>query len=573
MPNSAIGSQNPNFDFEEEEEELVVDVDEEETRSSLQKHVELARYYYGNTSCAVIHGLDNLRLHFNGEGMSRSLQKKYGLIDDKGQTVSIIISVQFAPDYVFNANPPKVQYKPENIQERNGFGEQIGNMVEVFVKKRWSDLQKNNNNNNNQGVYWMQNDEKVNEYVHSVLPPATPVSQRMKLITTLIRNNHSKLARALCLYFKGNKLNEAAIMFMEAGGELPDGSFLVEANESNNFVSELITYITLRVATCYSYCCICDTKISVPFIQQGVEPNPKICTDFKCQFAYVELGICSTIPITICPSSIHYDINNNADVVDILISMMMVTATSSRRDIVFDPFPPQYIKGGVKNYDDVVAIMKKIPSVAEMQKYAQSEESLKKYLKEEVYEMVKWILTCQRPALCKLEEKRRIKAMQTEHQYMMMVDKPEKTAKFNKWRKEFGSFFAFHGSSLENWSSILRNGLINASHTKYMTTGAAYGSGIYLAPDSTTSLGYSRQGSAWNKSKFSSTNLKCLSIVEVIKHTDVQTTPNPYYVIKNEEHVTARFFLFYPHEPACRVAANSLDLSAYFQSNPSNNSK
>lgn len=48
--------------------------------------------------------------------------------------------------------------------------------------------------------------------------------------------------------------------------------------------------------------------------------------------------------------------------------------------------------------------------------------------------------------------------MKTEHQYMMMVDSPDKASKFKQMRKEYGSFFAFHGSGIENWHSILRRG-------------------------------------------------------------------------------------------------------------------
>ena len=50
--------------------------------------------------------------------------------------------------------------------------------------------------------------------------------------------------------------------------------------------------------------------------------------------------------------------------------------------------------------------------------------------------------------------------------------------------------FLFHGSSLSNWFSILRNGLKNMSGTKLMINGAAYGSGIYLSHDVNVSFGY-----------------------------------------------------------------------------------
>ena len=53
-----------------------------------------------------------------------------------------------------------------------------------------------------------------------------------------------------------------------------------------------------------------------------------------------------------------------------------------------------------------------------------------------------------------------------------------------------GSFFAFHGSSTANWYSIVRNGLRCLSQTALMANGAAYGTGVYLAANLSTSMGY-----------------------------------------------------------------------------------
>ncbi len=50
------------------------------------------------------------------------------------------------------------------------------------------------------------------------------------------------------------------------------------------------------------------------------------------------------------------------------------------------------------------------------------------------------------------------------------------------------------GSNIENWHSIMRIGLINASGTKHQMHGAAYGNGIYLSPHASVSFGYSGMG-------------------------------------------------------------------------------
>ena len=48
----------------------------------------------------------------------------------------------------------------------------------------------------------------------------------------------------------------------------------------------------------------------------------------------------------------------------------------------------------------------------------------------------------------------------------------------------------FHGSGINNWYSIVRNGLRNLSNTGMMTAGAAHGAGIYSARDYGTASGY-----------------------------------------------------------------------------------
>jgi hypothetical protein len=63
---------------------------------------------------------------------------------------------------------------------------------------------------------------------------------------------------------------------------------------------------------------------------------------------------------------------------------------------------------------------------------------------------------------------------------MFLSSPPEKESKFQKLKSEKGSFWAFHGSAFSNWHSILRIGLKNYSGTALMSTGAAFGNGIYL---------------------------------------------------------------------------------------------
>ena len=84
-------------------------------------------------------------------------------------------------------------------------------------------------------------------------------------------------------------------------------------------------------------------------------------------------------------------------------------------------------------------------------------------------------------------------------------------------RAASGSLFAWHGSWWGNWHSIVRNGLKVLSNTKYMSAGAAYGTGIYFADDLATSAGYSSNYSpssrSWEKSEF--VGSMCFALCEV----------------------------------------------------------
>ncbi|CAN0169584.1 unnamed protein product, partial [Hapterophycus canaliculatus] len=87
-------------------------------------------------------------------------------------------------------------------------------------------------------------------------------------------------------------------------------------------------------------------------------------------------------------------------------------------------------------------------------------------------------------------------------QFMLVTGTAEREARFQTMKRMAaknggtGSFFAFHGSKSENWHGILHMGLRNMSGTKFMTAGAAYGHGIYMANQLSVSLHYANRGAS-----------------------------------------------------------------------------
>ncbi|XP_010964608.1 protein mono-ADP-ribosyltransferase PARP8 isoform X3 [Camelus dromedarius] len=183
--------------------------------------------------------------------------------------------------------------------------------------------------------------------------------------------------------------------------------------------------------------------------------------------------------------------------------------------------------------------------------------------------LLQWVISSNRSHIVKLPVNRQLKFMHTPHQFLLLSSPPAKESNFRAAKKLFGSTFAFHGSHIENWHSILRNGLVVASNTRLQLHGAMYGSGIYLSPMSSISFGYSGMNKKQkvsakdepaSSSKSSNTsqsqkkgqqsqflqsrNLKCIALCEVITSPDLHKH-GEIWVVPNTDHVCTRFFFVY----------------------------
>ena len=162
-----------------------------------------------------------------------------------------------------------------------------------------------------------------------------------------------------------------------------------------------------------------------------------------------------------------------------------------------------------------------------------------------IHPLLQWVIANNRSHIIKLEEKKQLNFMKTPHQFLMRSSPPAKEAVFYQAKKKFGSTFAFHGSMIENWHSILSIGLLNASETRYQVNGAAFGKGIYLSPSASVSVGYcgSRSYSLKRETKPQAT--WCIALCEVINSPDLQKKERNIWVMPNPDFVVTRFFFVY----------------------------
>ncbi|KAJ4269599.1 hypothetical protein NW762_001266 [Fusarium torreyae] len=128
-------------------------------------------------------------------------------------------------------------------------------------------------------------------------------------------------------------------------------------------------------------------------------------------------------------------------------------------------------------------------------------------------------------------------------------------------QKTYQSLFAWHGSPLENWHSIIRTGL-DFSQT---LNGRAHGNGVYFAKEFATSCGYSgrRSGSSsytWPNSALRATN--AISICEIVNKPAQFVSTSPYFVVNKIEWIQCRY-LFVQVQQSSREAMLSPEDETY----------
>lgn len=364
--------------------------------------------------------------------------------------------------------------------------------------------------------------------------------------------------------------------------------------EAISYLKNLYRHLQSRIARLGDFCVVCG----MPQDKSGLKPIP--CDSQACNFAFDELGIGAGLS----------DIYNRPNVADLLISMATSASyCSQRRENFFHNLPSDLLQGeseekGVKgkkkskeeinsaiDWSHVQSAFGAFPSLEKMrgQKNLQNffvtgkDESVveidpkdespskkAKTLMEELYpgyekvtikekdpkdgllefKLLRWVLNSSRGHLMQLNEEEKFSDMQTPHQFRLCTDSPAKEANFANLKAEKGSCFLFHGSGFYNWHSILKVGLKNFSGTNMMSAGAAYGSGIYLASNSSTSSGYSKghnSGPSFQESIYG-VSPKCIALCEVINDSFNEQTRGGYpgiKVIPDAQNVITRYLFVY----------------------------
>ena len=177
----------------------------------------------------------------------------------------------------------------------------------------------------------------------------------------------------------------------------------------------------------------------------------------------------------------------------------------------------------VAKAEEIVVLLQTLPSIREMRTYLlhqsrTAEPSLRAWtdrVSPAALGMLRWIVASNRSCIVQVDkcpgqddldmvmakirlDQRMSNVSESYVQFRFAQGAPDKEQRFlnalkdnqDKLNKDYPTLFAWHGSPLQNWHSIIRSGL----DFKETLHGRAYGHGVYHAMDQNTSVGYAQHG-------------------------------------------------------------------------------
>uniref|UniRef100_A0A673W9M1 Poly [ADP-ribose] polymerase n=1 Tax=Salmo trutta TaxID=8032 RepID=A0A673W9M1_SALTR len=372
--------------------------------------------------------------------------------------------------------------------------------------------------------------------------------QMKKIMQTFVTQQwkHQSKEKLNCPHNK-NKSDKKVKSPLHIFSTLP---FIMSSN--NVFCLQTMEYAERRIPVLNEFCVVCDEP---HVFQNGPMLRPTVCERELCVFAFQTLGVMNEAAD---------EIATGAQVVDLLVSMCRSALESPRKVVIFEPYPSVVdpcdsqalaFNPRKKDYDRVMRALDSLTSIREMSQapYLEIKRQMDKH-DPLAHPLLQWVISSNRSHIVKLPVTRQLKFMHTLHQFLLLSSPPAKESNFRAAKTLFGSTFAFHGSHIENWHSILRNGLVVASNTRLQLHGAIYGSGIYISPMSSISFGYSGTQKNLSAGTFDTILNKhnLITSPDLHKHGDI-------WVVPNTDHVCTRFFFVYEDGQVGDTSINTQD--------------
>lgn len=261
---------------------------------------------------------------------------------------------------------------------------------------------------------------------------------------------------------------------------------------------------------------------------------------------------------------------------DLQWSLFISALESYRHDSILRPFPSAYVVGdGNKNFQGLVQVCSTVPAFDKL-----LTETNEKVYAQETWDILDWALdrtfalrSVKKSVFLEIEKKTgQASYCSTTPDFIFEVVYSETntlSAMFDDMSQTRDVWYAYHGSRVDNFHSILNNGL----HAHLNKT-SFFGEGTYLSSDLTVCMNYSSFGSGWKNSAIGE-RLSCVAVCEILDHPDVKCTikskandnrltrsrararnseggdvPERYYVVTNNQVVRVKYMLVYAEKKA-----------------------
>lgn len=245
---------------------------------------------------------------------------------------------------------------------------------------------------------------------------------------------------------------------------------------------------------------------------------------------------------------------------DLRISLFAAAARSFKWDSCLQPFPPGYVKNGVKDIDKLNSDLSSLPPIRELNVTdldGAVQELLHYILCSDLAPRIKTVPKAEHDTV--LAKAPCIAGFQRPQFIFEVLYRSESglEKRFQHGRMQYPSYFAYHGSKIFNFYSILGYGL-----QQHLNKTALFGEGIYLSAELHVSQMFSPSGMGWSQS-FIGSHLSCAAVCEYVddpafvKYQEENRSsemPEKYILVKNNERIQVRYLLVYG---STRKVANS----------------
>lgn len=241
-----------------------------------------------------------------------------------------------------------------------------------------------------------------------------------------------------------------------------------------------------------------------------------------------------------------------------------VDARLSKYELRFD------LLDDVGKSQSILMLLETLPKITEMRDYLSMQGSVKEprlaqwsdRITSHALTLLRWIISSNRSVICQVDNlpgetdeqakscgirlDQRVSGMDNWIQFRFAQGAPDKEQRFvdslskraEKLNPKYPTIFAWHGSALHNWHSIIRTGL----DYKETINGRAFGNGCYFSQDLNTSTGYSNLGvcsQAWPGSQLQITT--ALAMAEILNAPDEYQSKSPHLVVQHVDWIQCRY--------------------------------